>query len=118
MSPISRKNKVVDCLAHLIWLPGITVEDRDEVEAALSYCRKGIDFADALHLAGSNSCSDLLTFDNRGYARRAKKLRLKLAVRVPTAKQQIPAVRDQRIPNLQARFDTGPWNRIHPRLQR
>ena len=77
------EGKVVDCLAHLIALPGITVEDRDEIEVALSYCRKGIDFADALHLAASRSCSELLTFDDRGYARRAKKLRLKPTVRVP-----------------------------------
>ena len=77
------EDKVIECLAHLIALPGITVEDRDEVEAALSHCRKGIDFADALHLAASKSCSELLTFDDRGYARRAKKLRLKPPVRVP-----------------------------------
>jgi len=66
------------------------VEDREEIEAALSHCRNGIDFADALHLAASKSCTELLTFDDRGYARRAKKLRLKPPVRVPTAKQQIP----------------------------
>jgi predicted nucleic-acid-binding protein len=77
------EDEVIDCLAHLIALPGITVEDRDEIEAALSYCRKGIDFADALHLTASKSCSELLTFDDRGYARRAKKLRLKPKVRVP-----------------------------------
>jgi len=104
------EDKVLDCLAHLIALPGITVEDRDEIEAALGHCRNGIDFADALHLAASKSCSELLTFDDRGYARRGlelgrcdaagvttnavvgetKKLRLKPPVRVPTAKQQIP----------------------------
>ena len=77
------EDKVIDCLAHLIALPGITVEDRDEVEAALSHCRKGINFADALHLAASKSCSGLLTFDDRSHARRAKKLRLKPTVRVP-----------------------------------
>ena len=78
------ERKVLECLAHLIALPGITVEDRDEIEAALSHCRNGIDFADALHLAASSACSELLTFDDRGYARRAKKLRLKPAVLVPT----------------------------------
>jgi predicted nucleic-acid-binding protein len=77
------EEKVIDCLAHLIALPGITVEDRDEIEEALSNCRGGIDFADALHHAASKSCSELLTFDDRGHARRAKKLRLKPAVRVP-----------------------------------
>ena len=77
------EGKVIECLAHLIALPGITVEDRDEIEAALSHCRNGIDFADALHLAASKACSELLTFDDRGYARRAKKLRLRPPVRVP-----------------------------------
>jgi predicted nucleic-acid-binding protein len=78
------EEKVIECLAHLIALPGITVEDRDEIDAALSYCRKGIDFADALHLAASRACSALLTFDDRGYARRARGLRLKPPVRIPT----------------------------------
>ena len=45
------ESKVIECLEHLIALPGITVEDRDDIEAALSNCREGIDFADALHLA-------------------------------------------------------------------
>jgi predicted nucleic acid-binding protein len=61
-----RGDKVIECLAHLIALPGVTVEDRDEIEAAVSHCRGGIDFADALHLAASQSCSELLTFDDRG----------------------------------------------------
>jgi predicted nucleic-acid-binding protein len=78
------EDKVIDCLAHLIALPGITVEDRDEIEAALGYCRNGIDFADALHLAASKACTELLTFDDRGYARLARKVRLKPPVRVPT----------------------------------
>ena len=78
------ERKVIECLAHLIALPGITVEGRDEIETALSHCRNGIDFADALHLVASSACSKLLTFDDRGYARRAKKLRLKPAVLVPT----------------------------------
>ena len=34
------EDKVIECLEHLIALPGITVEDRDEIEAALSHCRK------------------------------------------------------------------------------
>lgn len=77
------EDKVIECLAHLMALPGITVENRDEIEAALSHCRNGIDFADALHLAASKACSEMLTFDDRGYARRARRLRLKPPVRVP-----------------------------------
>ena len=75
--------KVIQCLEHLIALPGITVEHRDQIEMALSHCRNGIDFADALHLAASQACSELLTFDDLGYARRARKLGLEPPVRVP-----------------------------------
>ena len=78
-------DKVMDCLAHLIALPGITIEDHDEVEAALRHCKQGIDFADALHLAASHACSELLTFDDRGYARRASKLGVKPPVKLATA---------------------------------
>jgi predicted nucleic-acid-binding protein len=77
-------DKVADCLKHLIALPGVTVEDHDEVEDALRHCRRGVDFADALHLAASQACSELLTFDDRGYARRAAKLGLKPPVKVPS----------------------------------
>ena len=77
--------KVTDCLAHLIALPGVTIEDHDEVEAALRHCRQGIDFADALHLTASHACSELLTFDDRGYSRRAANLGLKPAVKLATA---------------------------------
>jgi predicted nucleic-acid-binding protein len=66
--------RVLDCLAHLIALPGVRIEDHDEVEAALREPRRGIDFADALHLAASHGCSELLMFDDRGYARKAARL--------------------------------------------
>ena len=75
--------KVAHCFAHLIALPGVTIEDHDQVEDALRHYRCGIDFADALHLAASHACSELLTFDDRGYARRAAKLGLKPPVRIP-----------------------------------
>lgn len=78
------QNKVIECLAHLVALPGVTVEDRDEIELALGYSRNGIDFADALHLAASKACSEMLTFDDRGYARRATRLHLRPPVQVPT----------------------------------
>jgi len=40
---------------------------------------------DALHLAASHACSELLTFDDRGYARRAAKLGVKPPVTLATA---------------------------------
>lgn len=77
--------KVLECLAHLTALPGVSVEDAEQVEAALRDCRRGIDFADALHLAASRACTELLTFDERGSARRAARLGLKPPVRLATA---------------------------------
>lgn len=78
-------SKVLACLEHLLALPGIHIEDREEVEAALVSSKRGIDFADALHLSASGGCSELLTFDDRGYAKRAQRLHLKPKVRVPTS---------------------------------
>ena len=74
--------KVLDCLAHLIALPGITVEDHEQVETALCHCREGADFADALHHAASHACSEVLTFDDRRYVRRAARLGFKPPVRL------------------------------------
>ena len=75
--------KVRDCLSHLIALPGITVEDQDEVQGAIRLYELGIDFADALHLCASSACSELLTFDDRGFIRRAARLGLETRVEKP-----------------------------------
>ena len=77
-------SKVLDCLSHLLALPGITIEDHEQVEAALRHCRQGVDFADALHHAASHACSEVLTFDDRRYARRAARLGFKPPVRLLT----------------------------------
>lgn len=77
------RSKVLACLAHLIALPGITAEDRTQVESALKAAERGVDFADALHHAASDGCDVLLTFDDRAFARRAQKLRFTPPVRVP-----------------------------------
>jgi len=69
-------------LRHLLEQAHITVEDRDAVEQALSNCEAGIDFADALHHANYRSCDSVATFDDRKFARRAKKLGLAPAVMV------------------------------------
>jgi len=63
-----------------VWL--LTLEDREAIEQALSNSEAGIDFADALHHASYKSCESLATFDDRKFARRAKKLGLAPAVMV------------------------------------
>ena len=46
-------------------LPTVTFEDTNLVAAALEQCERGVDFADALHLAAAGACDGFLTFDRR-----------------------------------------------------
>ena len=66
------------CLAieHLLGMSHVTVERWEAVADALSLHRRGLDFADALHWASSSACAGLVTFDDKGFARRAKRLGL------------------------------------------
>jgi predicted nucleic-acid-binding protein len=70
------QTEVASVMRHLFEQAHITLEDRDAVEQALSNCETGIDFADALHHASYKSCDSVATFDDRKFARRAKKLGL------------------------------------------
>ncbi len=66
--------EVTRVFRHLLGLRHIAIEDRDMVGQALSNCDAGIDLADALHHASYRSCASVATFDDRKFARRAKKL--------------------------------------------
>lgn len=59
---------------HLLALPNVTLEDEATVERAVALYRAGLDFADALHQVSSARCEEFLTFDDRGFARKAKRL--------------------------------------------
>ena len=71
-------------MAHLLGLPHVTVERWEAVNDALALHGQGLDFADALHWASSGTCAALVTFDDKGFVRRAKRVCLtpevKLAV--------------------------------------
>jgi len=69
---------------HLLGIPHVTVERWETVKDALEWHRKGLDFADALHLAASVHCSRFVTFDDRGLRRKAARLRLTPPVALPT----------------------------------
>ncbi|MSQ51222.1 MAG: PIN domain-containing protein [Betaproteobacteria bacterium] len=62
-------------LRALAGIEHVTLEDRDAVLVALDAFDKGLDFADALHIARSSRASGFATFDLR-LARRVKGLRL------------------------------------------
>ena len=73
----------VSVARHLAGLPHVTVESTGTVLAALQHHADGLDFADALHLCASSACTELLSFDDRKFARRAARLQLTPEVRVP-----------------------------------
>ena len=66
---ISRVLRALAVIEH------VTLEDRDAVLVALDAFDKGLDFADALHLARSSRASGFATFDKR-LAKRATGLAL------------------------------------------
>ena len=70
--PTKDSSRVLRALASI---EHITLEDRDAVLAALDAFDKGLDFADALHLARSSRASGFSTFDQR-LANRAKRIGL------------------------------------------
>lgn len=76
--------EVVVVLRHLLGQAHITIEDRAAVEQALANTEAGLDFADALHHASYRACTSVASFDDRRFARRAKKLGLSPGVMVPT----------------------------------
>ena len=80
------QDEITAVLRHLLALPHVTIEDRVTVEQGLSHCDAGIDLADALHHASYRACASMASFDDRKFARRAKKMGLAPAVIVPTQK--------------------------------
>ncbi len=65
------RGQVFDGLARILGLRNVTVERPFAVHDALSWFQEGMDFADALHLAGSSHCEKLTTFD-RAFIKSAK----------------------------------------------
>jgi len=74
---------VIRVMKHLLGLTNVDVEEAARVAAALELLGHGLDFADALHLTGSGHCEALYTFDDRRFARRAKRLGTSPNVTVP-----------------------------------
>ena len=70
-------------MGHLAGLPNVTLESRADALAAVDLHVGGLDFADALHLVRSRDCDAFFTLDDRGFARRARRLSGSPRVQVP-----------------------------------
>jgi predicted nucleic-acid-binding protein len=67
------RERVIGQLRKFFGLERVTVGDAENVARALAYADRGLDLADALHLAQCQSCEAFATFDKR-LASRAKKV--------------------------------------------
>jgi len=68
---------------HLLSLEHIMVEDYESIQRAIANFELGFDFADALHHASYNNCTSVASFDDKKFARRAKRNGLMPSVIVP-----------------------------------
>ncbi len=75
--------QVMAVFEHLQDLPNIVIEDELSLRTAVLWCRDGLEFPDALHLAASGACSAFLTFDDRKFAQRAQRLKLTPTCEIP-----------------------------------
>lgn len=74
-------SRVAAALRAFAGLPQVTLEDPPAIAKALDWLERGMDFADALHLAKAEGCDAFITFDRRLVAA-ASRLR-SVAVRAP-----------------------------------
>ncbi len=65
--------RINDAFKKLFGLPNIHVKDANEVALAIEWYENGLDFADAFHLAQSQHCRQMITFDRR-FINRAKQI--------------------------------------------
>lgn len=75
--------EVAGVMNHLMSLAQVAVEDRECVARAIAWCEAGLDFADALHHASYRTCESVASFDDRKFARRARRMGLAPRIIVP-----------------------------------
>ena len=75
--------QIAGVMNHLLTLPQVTAEDRESMVQALSHCQAGLELADALHHASYRSCDSVASFDDKQFARRARRMGLTPRVVVP-----------------------------------
>ena len=68
---------------HLLSLEQVILEDRTSIQQAVANFELGFDFADALHHTSYKDCTNIASFDDKKFARHAKRLGLMPAVLVP-----------------------------------
>jgi predicted nucleic-acid-binding protein len=67
-----KRDQICDAFERVLGVASITIQDDNTVENAVASCRRGLDFADALHLHSSDGCEVFYTFDDL-FIRKAKR---------------------------------------------
>jgi predicted nucleic-acid-binding protein len=65
----AERSSFCDAMAHLLGMRHVTVERWEAVNDAVNLHRRGLDFADALHLTSGSACNQLASFDGRRFVR-------------------------------------------------
>ncbi|WP_373507139.1 type II toxin-antitoxin system VapC family toxin [Thiocapsa sp.] len=76
--------QIAAVMQHLLSLSHVAVEERESIVQTISHAAAGLEFADALHLSSYRDCDRMASFDDRKFARRAKRLNLAPRVFVPS----------------------------------
>ena len=69
------RHAIIKSILQILGLPMVRVENPGQVAQSLDWFRRGIDFADALHLAGCDEVEAFVTFDEV-LIRKGKRLKL------------------------------------------
>ena len=59
------RERVIAALAAFAGLPRVTLQDAELTAKTLDWAQRGMDFADALHLAQAQECEAFVSFDQR-----------------------------------------------------
>jgi predicted nucleic-acid-binding protein len=59
------RDQIIAALTAFAGLPRVTLEDPALAAKALDWAQRGLDFADALHLAKAEGCEAFVSFDQR-----------------------------------------------------
>jgi predicted nucleic-acid-binding protein len=78
-----KRDETIAAFRHLQTLKNIVIEDRDALTQALSEYEAGLEFADAFHHSSYRQCGSVVSFDDKRFARRVKRLALSPPVIVP-----------------------------------
>ena len=59
------RTEIAEALGNFAGLPRVALEDPELAAQAVQWLAQGMDFADALHLAGTAHCDEFVSFDRR-----------------------------------------------------